>query len=189
MFDFEPAGNRIAEVIRTRRTINDFLAVPVSDEIILQGIDLARWAPNHKLTQPWTFHLLGPQTAQRIIQLNRDLITAEKGEEAARKKMDRWSRIPGWIIVTCDTSPNEVRDTENYAAVCCAIQNLHLWLWSRKIGTKWSTSQVLQDHRVAEILGLKIGAQRIVGLIWYGYPATQSETRRFPVSEITIRHP
>lgn len=189
MFEFQPAQDSFSEVLRTRRTVNDFLSTPVSAEPVLQAIDLARWAPNHKLTEPWRFHLLGPRTVEQIIALNLEIMTTEKGAEAARKKMDKWAKIPGWIIVTCQKSPEPVRDLENYAAVSCAIQNLMLSLWSRKIGTKWATSPVLQDPRIARLLNVDPAAQRIVGLIWYGYPAVHAESRRHPVSEITIQHP
>jgi len=189
MSDFQPAQDEFADVLRTRRTVNRFLPTPVPDQLIMQAIDVARWAPNHKLTEPWVFHVLGPRTARCIIELNREIITAEKGEEAARKKMARWEKVPGWIIVTCQTSSDAVRETENYAAVCCAIQNLMLFLWSRRIGTKWATSQVLQDVRVREILHLGTADQRIVGLVWYGYPAASTESRRRPISDITVLHP
>jgi len=188
MFEFQPASEAFAEILRTRRTVNEFLDSPVSPEIVLQAIELARWAPNHKLTEPWKFHVLGPETVGKLIELNWSLMAAEKGEAAATQKMNRWSRIPGWMVVTCRKAADSIRNEENYAAVCCAIQNLMLFLWSRKIGTKWATSGFLQAPQVAEILGFEPEMERIVGMIWYGYPARHLESRRCPVSEITLFH-
>ena len=51
----------VASVIRERRTINLFEAEPVGQQPLLDAIELARWAPNHRLTEPWRFYLLGPQ--------------------------------------------------------------------------------------------------------------------------------
>jgi len=188
MLNFLPADNSFAEVLRTRRTITEFQPAPVSEETILQAIDVARWAPNHKMTEPWRFHLIGPETQQQIIDLNREFLTREKGAEAAQKKMARWQQIPGWLIVTCQCSPDPLRNEENYAAVCCSIQNLMLYLWSQKIGTKWSTSSVLREPQLAAILQIDPDLERVVGLLWYGYPAMHSQTRRRPVSEITLVH-
>jgi len=189
MFKFQPAQEDFAEVVRTRRTVHEFLDTPVDIATILQAIDLARWAPNHKLTEPWTFHILGPQSVRQLIDLNESLIAVEKGEEAARKKMARWSQIPGWMIVTCRKSSDPIRNEENYAAVCCALQNLMLFLWSRKVGTKWATSHFLQHPQVAKTLDIESATERIVGMIWYGYVASRSESRRRPVPEITVFHP
>lgn len=189
MLEFSPADDEFSRVLRTRRTIGDFRSDCPPEELLLQAIEIARWAPNHKMTEPWRFHRLGPVTAGQIIELNTALITAEKGAEAARKKAERWAQVPGWVLVTCQTAADSVRNEENYAAVCCAIQNLMLFLWSRGVATKWATSAVLQEPAVAQLLQLEPSRERIVGLIWYGYPAVQTETRRRPVSEITITHP
>ena len=60
----------LAEVIRSRRTINAFESQKPADEIIVAAIDVACWAPNHKLTEPWRYYLLGNDSAQRIVDLN-----------------------------------------------------------------------------------------------------------------------
>lgn len=189
MFDFPPADDPFAQVLRTRRTVNSYHPELPPPELILQGIELARWAPNHKMTEPWRFHLLGPETSQQVIALNTALLTIEKGPEAAQKKRERWLQIPGWAVVTCRISPDALRNEENYAAVACAIQNLMLFLWSRGVGTKWSTSAVLQLPQFADLLNLDLASERVVGLIWYGYPALLSETKRRSVADITIIHP
>jgi nitroreductase len=189
MFDFTPADDDLARTIRGRRTINDFLPEPAPREILLQAIELARWAPNHKLTEPWRFHLLGPQTAETLIQLNSRLVAAGKGEEVARKKTERWRAVPGWLAVSCRISADRLRDQEDYAAVCCAIQNLMLFLWSQGIGTKWSTGDVIRHPDALSLLGLDPARDRIVGLIWYGRPAQVPQMKRQPVAEMTRLHP
>ncbi|WP_437226241.1 nitroreductase family protein [Planctomicrobium sp. SH661] len=189
MLEASPAEDPFARTLRTRRTINDFRVELPPEDLILQAIELARWAPNHKMTEPWRFYLLGEQTASQLIQINTALLTSQKGADAARKKADKWSRIPGWMVVTCQSSPDPVRDQENYAAVCCAIENLMLFLWSREIGTKWSTNIFLQHPDVAQLLKIDPAVERIVGLVWYGYPATIPEARRKPISEITTSYP
>src|SRR5690606_24500642 len=144
----EPAVETIAEVIRSRRTIHLFEPERVPpDEEILAAIELARWAPNHHLTEPWRFYILGRQTADAIAHLNAELVTKSRGEAAGRAKLERWLAIPGWMVVTSRRSPDPVRDREDYAAYCCAIQSLQLYLWRRGIGTKWTTGKVTQTAR------------------------------------------
>ena len=51
----------LAERIRSRRTTHLFLKQKVSRQLVLDAIELARWAPNHHLTEPWHFYLLGDE--------------------------------------------------------------------------------------------------------------------------------
>ncbi|WP_437186958.1 nitroreductase family protein [Planctomicrobium sp. SH668] len=186
---FQPAQDAFSEVLRSRRTVSDFLPKVPPLEVVLQAIELARWAPNHKMTEPWRFHFLGPETRHTLIEINRAILTAEKGADHAEKKLARWKTIPGWVIVTSERAEDEIRDQENYAASCCAVQNFMLSLWAHEIGTKWATSPMLRDPRVSQALSIDSTASRIVGLIWYGYPASLPVARRRPVTEITIFHP
>ncbi len=56
----------LAELVRARRTHKDFGSEPVSRETLLELLDLARFAPNHHLTQPWRFRVLGPDALARL---------------------------------------------------------------------------------------------------------------------------
>lgn len=177
-----------SRILRTRRTINDFMPQRPPEAALMQAIELATWAPNHKLTEPWRFHLLGDRSIAAIVELNSRITAQTKGTSAAEIKRERWSKIPGWLVVTCIVGDDPVRDQENQAAVCCAIQNLLLSLWSLGIGTKWSTGEILRTAEFAEILQIDPTSERILALIWYGYPNSIPESRRRPVAEVIRRH-
>ena len=120
-----PADDEVAGLLRGRRTVHDFepgRTPPV--ETLMQGLDLARWAPNHHGTEPWHFYLLGPVTAGAIAELNAQLVAAGRGEQACREKLARWRAIPGWLLVTCDRSRDVEREREDYAACCCAVATM-----------------------------------------------------------------
>ena len=189
-FEFTPDAGELAELIRTRRTINDFKPDELPPrEIILQAIEVARWAPNHKMTEPWRFHLLGPETAHTLVELNTALIAEKSGVEVAIKKRDRWAHVPGWLAVSYVRATDPLRDRENYAAVSCALQNLMLFLWSKGIGSKWSTGPVTRHPELPRLLGINSAEEEVVGLIWYGYPAMIPQMRRQDVTQITREHP
>lgn len=180
----------MADVIRTRRTIHLFEQDPVPPrEEILAAIDLARWAPNHHLTEPWQFYLLGRETAEAIARLNAGQVTEERGEAAGRAKLERWLGIPGWLIVTCRRSSDALREREDYAACCCAIQNFQLYLWSRGIGVKWTTGAVTRTDPFYEVVGIDPSVERLVAMLWYGYPADVPRPPRKPVKEILELRP
>ena len=68
----------LAERIRSRRTTNMFLKQEVSRELMLEAIELARWAPNHHLTEPWHFYLLGDEKKAASAELIRTIVTENK---------------------------------------------------------------------------------------------------------------
>ncbi len=184
------ATNPVAEAIQTRRTIHLFEPGRVPPEALLRrAIDLARWAPNHRLTEPWHFYLLGRETAEALAHLNADLVAEARGESARQAKRERWLDIPGWLLVTCRTSDDPVKAREDYGACCCAVQNLQLFLWSEGVGVKWGTGDVTRHPRFFDLLGLDPTEETVVALLWYGYPLEIPQTQRQPVEAILSERP
>ena len=169
--------------ILTRRTINEFEpSLPPNWERSLErAINAAIYAPNHKRTEPWRFYLLGPKSIEKVCKLNAEIVASTKGEEAGAKKLKRWMQMPGWLVVTCvksqDTDWSESSlAREDYAACCCAVQNLCLSLHSQGIGTKWTTGPVNFDQRFAEAVGFSADEEYTVGTIWFGSAAVDPST-------------
>lgn len=188
MFELPPF-EAFRQIVLTRRTIGAFAPDPIAPETVAEALELACWAPNHHKTEPWRFTHLGPQTQLEVIALNTELISAKKGPEAAESKRRQWSQIPGWLAVSCLRSDDALRHEEDYAACCCAIQNLMLAFWCRGVGTKWSTGDVTRHDRFYQLLQIDPAAERIVGLIWYGMPQTIPIQSRTPASGVTRELP
>ena len=182
----ESVQQSIADVIRGRRTINFFKPQVPPREAVLDGIEVARWAPNHHLTEPWRFYLLSDAVKDEVVELNARLVTEAKGEKAGRAKRKRWSHIPGWLVVTCARSKDELRQKADYAACCCAVHNLALYLWSRGIGMKWTTGIVTRTEAFYDLIWVDPMVEEVVGLFWYGYPDEVPVSVRKPVSEILV---
>ncbi|MFT5350790.1 MAG: nitroreductase [Planctomycetota bacterium] len=174
----------IAETIKNRRTIHQFKTdESPSTELIQVAIENATWAPNHHLTEPWHFHLIGTVTAEQICQLNAELVREKKGEKAAEIKLRRWREVPGWLLLSCDISDDELKTREDYAACCCVAQNLALCLWEKGVGLKWTTGAVCRDQRFYDMVNLDGRTQSVVGLFWYGYPLEIPMATRSPLSD------
>ena len=173
------ALREFAEVLRGRRTIELFLQTPVPDALVREAVEAATWAPNHRLTEPWRFHLLGDETKERCLDLCRDNATAKKGEKAGEFKRESWSQKPGWLVVTCKKSDDALLQQEDYGACCSAVQNFMLYLWKAGVGCKWTSGDITRDNRFFEIVGIDADDVFVVGLIWFGYPkVTPSQSRR-----------
>ncbi|MGF1529698.1 MAG: nitroreductase [Candidatus Competibacterales bacterium] len=180
-----------ADLIRARRTVHDFKPDPIPPKALVeQALELARWAPNHHLTEPWNFYLLGPETKGAVCDLNYRLMVEKRGVEQADIKHRRWLAIPGWIAVACRNDDNPLTQQENYAACACAIQNAMLYWWSAGVGSKWSTGVVIRQPEFYEQLAIDPDCETVIGLLWYGYPARlQDPPRQRTLDSILIERP
>ena len=180
----------IAELIRSRRTINLYQPDPVAKQVLLDAIELARWAPNHKLTQPWRFYLFGPETTAAAIDCWSAYEAERKGAPQGEARRKRLESIPGHFVLTSARDPDTVIDLENYAACCCAAQNLMLYLWQRGVGAKWTTGAITREERLYRVLAIDSSVERIVGYFWYGRPKVVAPPQpRRAVEDIVERLP
>lgn len=174
----------IAERIRSRRTTNQFLKQEVSRQLVLDAIELARWAPNHNLTEPWHFYLLGEAMKAASVELTRTIVTERKNAEIGAHKAKSAAAVPGWLLVTCRKSADELVQREDYASCCCAVQNLLLYLSEAGVASKWTTGPITRDQRFFDLLGIDSGEEFVVALVWYGYPKILPTQTRKDVGEI-----
>jgi nitroreductase len=176
-------------VLRGRRTIDQYLNTKVPDELVRQAIEVATWAPNHFVSEPWRFILPGPETIASIIDLNASIVADNKTPAHGEHKRKAWSEKPGWLIVTCPYNEEPQREREDYAACCAAIQNLMLYLWKAGVGSKWTTGPVTRDFRFFDIIGADYRGEFVVGMLWFGYPKITPQQARKGVEEVVRRLP
>ena len=113
----------------------------------------------------------------------------KKGPDAGRFKRDSWSQKPGWLVVTCQRSEDELRQQEDYAACAAAVQNFLLYLWKAGVGSKWTTGDITRETRFFDILDIDADREFVVGLVWYGYPKVTPEQSRKPFDDVLTRLP
>jgi nitroreductase len=173
------ALREFVEVLRGRRTISLFLQTKVPEKLVLEAIETATWAPNHHVTEPWHFYLLGDETKQACLDLCHTIVLERKSVEAADFKRQSWSEKPGWMVVTCRQCGDELLQRENYAACSVAVQNFMLHLWKAGIGSKWTSGEITRDARFFNVVGIDATQEFVVGLIWFGYPKlTPGQSRK-----------
>ena len=160
--------------IRTRRTHKAFAPEPVSREVLEELFELARWAPNHHLTAPWRFRVLGPQALERLKQA--------AGPEAATKL----DRCPTLVVSSCVLSGDPVQDEEDLHATAVASYIVLLAAHARGLGGYWRTPEVLRSDRGRAAVGLGT-EERFVGLLHIGHPRQeQTPPERPSVGETAV---
>lgn len=182
----------VNEAIRTRRTVARFRPEPIPVETLVRVLEAGIWAPNHRLTEPWRFVIVGPAVraplAARFAEWRMEKAPVEAVERRARireESLRTFLSIPALIAVAAVQEGDEQRRREDYAAVCCAIQNIQLAAWSEGIGMKWSTSGITRDALAYQVLGFDPAGFYIVGFLYAGYPAeTPVRERRLPLEAV-----
>jgi nitroreductase len=113
------------------------------------------------------------------VELIRRITAERKDASKAAFKAKAAQDIPGWLILTCRKSQDEVLQREDYASCCCAMQNLMLYLSEAGVGSKWATGAVAEDHRLLDMIGADRDKEFVVGILRYGYAKiTPTQTRK-----------
>jgi nitroreductase len=150
----------VDEAIRGRRTHKAYRPGPVDRETLDELFELARWAPNHHLTNPWRFRVLGPQALEGL--------KAAAGPEAA-SKLDR---APTLVVCSCVQTGDETQDEEDLLATGCAAFIVLVAAHARGLAGYWRTPAVLRTPEGRAAVGLPEG-ERFVGLIHLGHAAQE----------------
>ena len=163
---------QLEEAVRTRRTHKAYGAEPVPRAVLEELFELARWAPNHHLTNPWRFRVLGPRSLQRLKDA--------AGPEAA-SKLDR---APTLIAVSAVRAEGPVQDQEDAYATACAAYIVLLAAHGRGLAGYWRTPEVLRTPAGRAALSIP-DSERILGLLHLGPPRQPREApERAPVADI-----
>jgi nitroreductase len=161
----------VLSAIRKRRTHKRFGAEPVSQEILEELLELARWAPNHHLTEPWRFRVLGPESLRRLAA------TGKPGE------LEKLSRAPTLVVASAKLTGDEHQNHEDVLATACAVYIVLLAAHARGLAAYWRTPRVLQMREGQAAIGMGED-EEFVSLIHLGPPVEQPVAKEHrPVAE------
>lgn len=180
-------GTSVYEAIHSRRMNNDFSDAVPPREALQRMLDAAVWAPNHRLTNPWRFYVLEKDGAKRaeVAQLAYDNQFARNGDpDHANGSRQRVLDAPALIYVYSVPGDSAEMTQENYAAACCAVQNLLLAAVAEGLAGDWSTGNTTRHPQLAETLGAEPD-WTMVGALFIGQPSRPSASVRAPADEVT----
>jgi nitroreductase len=165
----------LTDLLRRRRSIKKFTNRPVTRAEIETLLDAAVLAPNHRLTEPWRFYVLGPE-AREAYGLALGIRKARKIEDpdASRAMRDRVAAehraLPAMIAVAVVKSDNAEIAEEDYAAAMMGVQNIMLAAVELGLGTAIRTGGVMGDAAARVAAGVAEN-ERIVAIVNVGEPA------------------
>ena len=165
----------VADAIRERRSIKRFTNAPVSREQIESLLSAAVLAPNHRLTEPWRFYVLGPAAREaygRVLGGRK----AKKIEDpaAAQATVENVAQehraLPAMIAVAIALNASPEIVEEDHAAAMMGIENLSLLAVAMGLGTHIKTGAVMADASARAAVGVR-DDERIVAIVNVGVPA------------------
>lgn len=165
------AKNEVEKAIIERRSIKAFKEDSVDIDEIIELLNVAKWAPNHKLTQPWSFKLYAGKGKDHFVQAYVDSQPKVDGEisQKVANKAEYFRKIPLHLVVVMPEDPRQRRWDEDYGSVSTFIQNFQLAAWERGIGMIWRSNDWVYDPIFREGIGVKPG-EKVVATLMIGYP-------------------
>jgi nitroreductase len=161
--------------IRTRRTHKRFDAQPVAREIVEELLGLARWAPNHFLTEPWRFRVLGPESFERLVAAG------------APNERDKLGRAPTLVVASAKLTGDDFQSREDLLATACAVYVVLLAAQARGLASYWRTPRLLRSPEGRAAVGLP-DDEEFVALIHLGSPVDRplAKPRKPPAEYVTF---
>lgn len=188
------------QLIQSRRTCYQFLdkdIAPIDDIKLNICLQTTIWAPNHKLTQPWLFWVVGDEAKSKLAHIYADnrankkaLLEACCYERFYDKAFAKFMAIPKVVLVGQKLCACEVTQKEDYAACACAIQNFQLMAWQQMIGVQWSTGPIINDSRTYQELNIDRMDVALIGALYIGNIddtcLPKSQPKRKTLEEVTV---
>ena len=160
----------------------------VDDTIIKEILTNATWAPNHGKEEPWRFTVFTGDGLKKLAAFQSELYKQEAGEnfkEATYTKLQQQPLKASHIIaIGMKRSVNKnIPETEDIAAVACAVQNMYLSLTAYGLGGYWTTGGVTYKEKAKPFFGLEEN-DKLLGFFYIGYIAIPSTgAKRQPIEE------
>ena len=187
----------VNRAIETRQSVGRVKQDPVDSDLIERILESAVHAPNHRITEPWRFHVFTGKGRGEFARARAEtarLMSEAEGEyeEMAAGRISRERkkafRAPVVIAVISAAGRDEVETLENYAACAAAVQNMQLTAHSLGLASIWRTGHVAYHEHMRGFFDLDEG-DNIVAYLYLGYPDVgERPRRREPASARTVWH-
>jgi nitroreductase len=187
----------VIHAIETRQSVGRVRQDPVPEELVERILDSAVHAPNHKMTEPWRFHVFTEKGRGELARARAETARLQAESEGEYEEMaagrisrerKKAFRAPVVIAVISAAGRDEVETLENYAACAAAVQNMQLTAHALGLASMWRTGAMAYHDYMREFFGLG-EADTIVAYLYIGYPDMgERPRRRQPAREKTIWH-
>jgi len=141
----------LEQLIQTRRSIfpSQYTngAIPQSD--LLKILESARWAPNHRKTEPWRYKVLQGNALTDLgnFMVEQFILSTDKAVPLKLKKLQEKLEVTSAMILIFKSRDvkESIPEWEEIAAVSMSVQNMWLTTHNLGYGCYWSSPKSFAD--------------------------------------------
>ena len=160
----------IRNIITNRRSIRRFNSIPPDKELILDILDISRWAPTHCNTQDVYFLVIDDnKIKQQIVDMGGSIIIKS---------------APVGVLVLYKNSSDNLEYLDYIQSGAAVIQNILLYAYAKGLGTCW-IAHLPRKNDLRKLLNIPISYDPIAYILM-GYPLREPPNvpRKHEISEI-----
>ncbi|MFB5193237.1 nitroreductase family protein [Alicyclobacillus fastidiosus] len=154
------------EAIVGRRNIKQFKAEPIAEATWQKWLEVASYAPNHRMNQPWEILVIGDETRAKL------------------NHRPNFGDAPLVLAIVSQGSEKPVDRDENLVATSSFIQNFCLAAHADGAGTRWTSIGNTPNAR--ETLGVS-DETATIWVLGVGYPVEVPEVKERAPIETKIK--
>ena len=157
----------LSKIIKTRVSNTNFNEKQVDSKLLIDLLDVAVYAPNHKMREPWRFIILQNDGKEKFVKKYLNALSNEQKDvfEPAVLKVFKAPTVLAFVMPTNQDLHDELEDME---AVATVIQNFMLLATEAGLATAWKTPKYIETDKFKEILDVNTD-EIIIGLVMVGY--------------------
>ena len=150
----ESKTNDLLNLIKSRRSVRNFVYKKIDNDTIGAVLECARWAPSGRNSQPWKVSIVSHPTVKRLIAEN-----SKYGGIIESAYLN--------FVVFLDLERGYDR-TKDVLAMGAFIQNMLLAIHAKGLGAVWIGEILKNKEKVSEIFKLSPDKFELMGVITCG---------------------
>jgi len=169
----ESKTNNLLDLIRSRRSIRNFIYKKIDNDTIKEILDCGRWAPSGRNSQPWKVCIVAHPTVKRMI-----------GEQSKYGGIIESAYLNFVVFLDLERGYDRVKDI---LAVGAFIQNMLLAVHAKGLGAVWIGEILKNKEKISEIFKFSPEKYELMGVLTVGLIdeslEKEEERKRRPLDE------
>ncbi|MFW9936531.1 MAG: nitroreductase family protein [Candidatus Thorarchaeota archaeon] len=171
----ESKGTDLIELIKSRRSIRNFVYKKIDNDTIKELIECGRWAPSGQNNQPWKVCIVAHPTVKRMI-----------AEETNYGGIIESAYVNFVVFLDLDKCYDRVKDLQ---AIGAFIQNILLAAHAKGLGAVWIGEILKNKEKINEIFKFPTDKYELMCVITLGIidkaleEKSEKERERRPIDD------
>ena len=146
--------NNLLNLIKSRRSVRNFVYKKIDNQTIKEIVDCGRWAPSGQNSQPWKVCIVSHPTVKRLI--------AENSEYGGIIESAYLNLV---VFLDLERGYDRVKDI---LAIGAFIQNMLLAVHAKGLGAVWIGEILKNKEKVSEIFKFSPENYELMGVLTVG---------------------